>query len=487
MEDFVAVAETHISTVFFAGERAFKLLKPVVMPFLDYSATSVRLDAIDRELDLNRRMAPDVYLGTADVVERGVVTDRFLVMRRMPTRLRLPELLKTTEWSDDLRKIARKVAQFHSVLPSEQNVAEIATRDAVRRNWRDNSDTINKFIGSVFRQRAVSEVEYLYESYLAGREHLFAQRIASGLIKDGHGDLTAEDIFCLEDGPRILDCLAFRDDLRIADVLCDIAFLAMDVERLGGPDQAAELMRAYGEFSNEHHPTSLAHFYIAYRAHVRAKVACLRMAQRSNEENKTAAVELARRYHDLCLSHLREAELRVILVGGGSGTGKTTLASGISSALGWITLSSDEIRKELTGHSHTDDCTAPYGEGIYTTEITERTYRTMVERASLLLKQGESVVLDATWSEQKERERIREAAILAGARLTELECALPLLAAQSRAKARMEASTPHSSDATPETIKLAFGERSAWPEAHPINTSESTKDVLSQVLRVLRV
>lgn len=487
MNDFAAIAETHISTVLFAGDRAFKLLKPVVMPFLDYSATSARLEAIDRELDLNRRMAPDVYLGTADVVERGVLTDRFLVMRRMPASLRLPALLKTTHWSEELRGIARKVAQFHSVLPPESEVEEIATRDAVRRNWRDNSETIGKFVGSVFRQSAVSEVDYLYEAYLAGREHLFDQRIASGLVRDGHGDLTAEDIFCLEDGPRILDCLAFRDDLRIADVLCDIAFLAMDVERLGGPDQAAELMRAYGEFSNEHHPASLAHFYIAYRAHVRAKVACLRMSQTSDEESKTAAVELARQYHELCLSHLREAELRVIVVGGGSGTGKTTLASGISSELGWVTLSSDEIRKDLTGHSHYDDCTAPYGEGIYTPEITDRMYRTLVARASLLLEQGESVVLDATWSDQTQRDRIREAAVLAGARLTELECAVPLFVAEARATARIESTTAHSSDATPETLKQAFGDRAPWPEAHPIDTSGTADEVLSQALSILRV
>ena len=108
MDPYVAVAETHISVVFFAGDRAFKLLKPIAMPFLDYSTVERRLVNVAQELQLNQRMAPDVYLGTADVDEGKVVTDRMLVMRRMPTDRRLPLVLKTPQAADELRSIARR-------------------------------------------------------------------------------------------------------------------------------------------------------------------------------------------------------------------------------------------------------------------------------------------------------------------------------------------------------------------------------------------
>src|SRR6187402_3842244 len=108
---------------------------------------------------------------------------------------------------------------------------------------------------------------------------LFDNRRRAGLVRDGHGDLIADDIFVMDDGPRILDCLAFDDAYRVSDVLADVAFLVMDVERLAGREPARRLLQAYCTYSNEHHPSSLAHHYVAYRAHVRAKVATMRWNQ----------------------------------------------------------------------------------------------------------------------------------------------------------------------------------------------------------------
>ena len=115
--------------------------------------------------------------------------------------------------------------------------------------------------------------------FLAGREQLFAQRISQGRIVDGHGDLICDDIFCLDDGPRILDCLDFDDRLRYVDGLDDICFLAMDLERLGASDLAGLLVRMYADFAGDPAPPALRHHYIAYRAFVRVKVDCLRHTQ----------------------------------------------------------------------------------------------------------------------------------------------------------------------------------------------------------------
>src|SRR5207248_5092618 len=168
------------------------------------------------------------------------------------------------------------------------------------------------------------------------------QRIALGAVRDGHGDLQAEDIFCLDDGPRILDCIEFDDRLRHVDVLADVAFLAMDLERLGAPEAAATFLARYREFARESYPPSLAHHYIAARAHVRCKVACLR-----HRQGDDGGADAARGLLDLTARHLEAARVRLVLVGGLPGTGKSTVAAALADATGWVVLRSDEVRKDV--------------------------------------------------------------------------------------------------------------------------------------------
>lgn len=474
-----AISETHISTVAFVGARAYKLLKPLQNDFLDYSTPAARMAAVEAELTLNRRLSPDVYLGTADVVEQGEVVDRMLVMRRLPPDRKLANLVATAGRDELIRQVAREVARFHSTLPplTDLEAVDIAGPGGLARNWEDNLATMAPFVGPVLPAADVEEVTALFRRYLGGRRHLLDRRLAAGLVRDGHGDLTAEDIFCLDDGPRILDCLAFDRRLRIGDVLLDIAFLAMDLERLAGPGASQRLMAWYAEYSGEHHPSSLAHHYVAYRAHVRAKIACLGHAQ-----GQPGAAQLARTYHQLCLRHLRVSALRLVLVGGGPGTGKTTLAGRLSGELRWPVLGSDELRKDLTGHAHTDRLSTGLDEGIYTPEITERTYRTLLEQAEVLLTGGESVVLDASWSRRAHREEARALAERAGATLVELECAVPAELARRRISHRL-AQQADASDATPDLVDPAFSRREPWPEAVVIDTAGAPDLALAEALR----
>ncbi len=322
------IRETHISTVFLRSDRAYKFFKPVALEFLDYSQTADRIAAVTNELEQNRRFAPEVYLGTADVIEQGELVDRILVMERMPEGQRLPHILNDPGRDVHLRAIARLVARFHADEERAPDAVAMASRDAVWANWSDNFTAMQPFAGSVLDSRTFTRVRSLVQRYLADRNELFAARISKGNVKDGHGDLRAEDIFCHEGGPQILDCLAFSRRLRVADVLADVAFLAMDLDRLAGPAVASRFMVDYTEFSNEHHPTSLAHHYVAYRAHVRAKVALLRFAQGDGD-----AAQEARSYHDLCLRHLERAAVRLVIVGGAPGTGKSTLTKGLAAAI----------------------------------------------------------------------------------------------------------------------------------------------------------
>ncbi|MCB0996602.1 MAG: AAA family ATPase [Acidimicrobiales bacterium] len=476
-----AIVETHVSVVFFAGDRAYKLLKPIRTPFLDQSSAAARGRAVTREVELNRRLAPDVYLGTGEFHEGDAVSDHVIVMRRLPAERKLSTLVTTVDWQDHVRGVARAVAGFHAGLdPLDDDTARrLSSRDAVSGRWEANFEEMAPYVGTVFYDEDLSAATYLSRRYLQHREAVFDRRITDGMIRDGHGDLLADDIFCLDDGPRIIDCLAFDDDLRRTDVLDDIAFLAMDLERLAGPNVSQQLMSWYQEFTDEHHPGSLAHHYVAYRAQVRAKVSCIRASQGDPQ-----AAEDARDHLQLCLRHLRRSRIQILAVGGGPGTGKSTLATSVGETLGWAVLDSDELRKDLTGHGHDEHQVAPPGEGIYRPEITGRVYDELLDRTHRLCELGSSVVLDASWSDEAQRHRLRALARDVGAELTEVECDVPAGVARERVARRL-ASAYDTSDATPEVVDHFAATRSDWPEAVAVDTTKPVpvcvEDVLGQV------
>jgi aminoglycoside phosphotransferase family enzyme/predicted kinase len=474
------VAETHISTVFFTADRAYKLLKPLETSFLDQSTPERRLRAIDDELVLNRRMAPDVYLGTADVVERGTVVDRMLVMRRLPPDRRLTDLIAAGhDVTDCVRSIARQVAVFHAAEEPASDGAEIAGRDAVLDLWRGNFGDLEALRGVVIDVEDYDRVHHLAERYLTHREDLFAARVAGGFVRDGHGDLTAQDMFCLDDGPRILDCLAFDRRLRVADVLADVGFLAMDLQRLAGEEVAEQLLADYAELTNEHHPPSLAHHYIAYRAHVRAKVAGIR-----HHQGDPAAAAEVRQYHDLCLRRLEQGRVRLIVVGGSPGTGKSTLSRSLADSLQALVLATDELRKDLAGMGHLERDLSPPDEGIYASDLTERTYTELMARAAKVLDAGRSVVLDASWNQALHRTKALALAEEKGADAVEVECRVDLPVARERLAARL-ADGRDPSDARPELLDELRRRQEAWPTAVAVDTGATPEEVAASALAAI--
>jgi uncharacterized protein len=460
------VVETHVSYVVFMGDRAFKLKKPIVADFVDFGTVEARRAACEAEVTLNRRLAPDVYLGVATVTgPDGTLCDHLVVMRRMPDDRRLTRLVtgNDPDIMERLHEIAVTVAKFHASADRSFEIDETGQPAEVLANWAANTAALREY-RSVVDQMIVERVDQLARRYVEGRRALFAERITAGRVVDGHGDLLADDIFCLPDGPRILDCLEFDARLRAGDSLADVAFLAMDLERLDRPDLASRFLAAYQEASSDDWPESLAHHWIAYRAQVRAKVACLRASQ---SDDDTGQVDRLLR---LAARHLDAAIPRLVLVGGLPGTGKSTLAAALGETRIWSVLRSDVVRKQLAGLDPLTPAASAYGTGLYRAEATAETYAKLLGEARSLLSRGQNVVLDASWTRRCWREAAAELAANTGAVLVPLRCHTlsPIAASRLRTRAA-EGGDP--SDATEQIASAMALTADDWHDANIVNTT----------------
>jgi aminoglycoside phosphotransferase family enzyme/predicted kinase len=467
------VHETHCAVVFLLGERAYKVKKAVDLGFLDFRTVAERERVCRREVELNRRLSPDVYLGVGHLTGPGHdVAEPVVVMRRMPDQLRLSTLVRAGASVDEpVRRLARLVADFHARAETSPDIARQGGQAALRGRWIDNLRETDRFRGRYLEAGLHDEIERLALRYLDGRGPLFAAREEAGLVRDGHGDLIADDIFCLPDGPRVLDCLEFDDRLRHIDVLDDVAFLAMDLERLGAPELARRFLDWYTEVSRTPTSASLEHHYIAYRAFVRAKVACL-AADQGVDHAASRAVALT----DLALRHLHSGAVTLLVVGGIPGAGKTTLCSALAQQLGWTLLRSDEVRRELFDVNAADR---------YSAAATATTYAELLRRGRSALSHGASVILDATWPDAATRSAAAQLGDQTCSDLVELECRLPVETAARRAGLRFSTSRD-ASEADSEVARNLASIRDPWPTAIAVDTSMTPAHALTSALKHLQ-
>lgn len=470
------IHETHTGIVALVGEKAYKAKKAVTTDFLDFSSVEQREKVCLREVRLNQRLAPDSYLGVAHFSDpQGGPPEPVIVMRRYPDSRRLTSIVVNGEpVMEHLSAIAEVIARFHAGAERSEDIDRAATVPAVAGRWRDNLTELRKYAGTVVPAESLAEVDRLYDQFIAGRTALFDGRIAERRIVDGHADLLTGDIFCMPDGPAILDCLEFEDALRHVDCCDDAAFLAMDLEFLGRRDLADYFIAEYQRLSGDTPPPALVDFYIAYRAGVRAKVDCIRV-----DQGDASAADDARRHLDIALDHLRRGAVRLVIIGGGPGTGKTTLAHGLAEQVAARVISTDDVRRELQERGLVDGAAGILNEGLYSSENVAAVYEAVLDKARETLSMGQSVILDGTWRDPDLRRRAREMAADQKCPTAELSCTVPL----DEAKERIVQRRVTNSDATPQ-IAEGLASDADWSDAHPINTRRPLADSVAEAQRI---
>jgi aminoglycoside phosphotransferase family enzyme/predicted kinase len=428
----IELRQTHTSYVLLAGQFAYKIRKAVRFAFIDCSTTARRRALCQRELELNRRLAPDVYLAVVAIVQiRGRILleqssdnpadalEFAIKMRRLPEERRLDLMIKRNAGTaDNISYIANTIKRFHQNAPNTHSWAYGAAASI----WRmaiGNLVEIEQLAPGVPLLRRIAQIEAYTRRYIAGHWELLNSRARAGRVRDGHGDLRADAIYLTSNGIRIIDCLDFDERLRYGDIANEVAFLAMDIERLGRPDLSGELL---AHFITDPDIPLLIDFYKSYRATVRAKVELLRSRQEDcAAHDKQTALDSATYLLELALDYAKGPKA-LLIVCGASGTGKSTLAAVLGEHLACEILSSDVVRKRLAGVEPNTPAAALYNQGIYAPEFSNRVYASLLMEATRLLSMGKGVILDATFGKRSQRQLAIATAQQAGVEALFIEC-----------------------------------------------------------------
>jgi aminoglycoside phosphotransferase family enzyme/predicted kinase len=480
--------QTHLSHVFLTGERVYKFRKPVDLGFVHFETLAARNDDCLNEVVLNRRLAPDVYLGIAPLESDGNVrvgepaealasetSEHCVVMRRLPEgRDALSLLTRGALSGEQVDRLARRIARFHAAHPLRVPAPRGGWLHHCTRPAWSNFDALRGSLVGLQELARLERLEGRAGEFARRSASVFEARYAAGRAVNGHGDLHLQHVWFErdDDEPIAIDCVEFDAELRRIDGASEVAFLSMDLRYRGAEALAERFLRSYAAERDDYELYRVVDWFESYRAAVRAKVAAIAAGEQEiDASQRERACDSARRHLDLALRVL-EAERRpsLVLVCGAVGTGKSTLASALAERLDAVVIGSDRVRKHQLG--------LPSGqrapEAAYRPAAKRAVYEALLARADAVIASGRTAILDATWGERAERLRAHAFASARRVRAHLVETR----AAASVARARLERRARQgrdASDAGPELYDASvagFEPPVEWPAArrHVIET-----------------
>jgi aminoglycoside phosphotransferase family enzyme/predicted kinase len=446
----VELVQTQMSFVFLTEEFVYKVKKAVDLGYLDYTTLEKRRFFCQKEVELNRRLCPETYLrvvpisrdkGAFVIGGRGEAIEYAVRMRRLPQQKMMNVLLDDDKVSVEMiTEVAQKLAAFHQKAETNPEISAFGETRAITINTEENFDQTKKYIGRTISEDSYQHIKEYTDSFVSENTPLFKKRVKEGRIRDCHGDLHAAHI-CFTNGICIYDCIEFNDRFRYCDVASEMAFLAMDLDHYGRADLSRSLIKAYVAEGGDKELLKLFGFYKAYRAYVRGKVESFKLDDPYiADEEKKKTQDIAASYFDLARAYARTKPALFITVGL-VGTGKSTLAQALAKRLGLVVIASDVTRKQLAGIPVTEHRFEGFDSGIYSAELSRKTYDKMFSGAGDILREGGSVVLDASFIKAEERLKAKRLAEETGAEFFIIECTLDEANIKKRLERRLEGKT----------------------------------------------
>ena len=485
----VGRATTHASEIFIGDSRVLKLKRAVEYPFLDYSDKDKRLKCCEAEVALNRRTAPDLYLGVKPITlspdgkmqfdQPGDVVDWVIEMKRFDEATLFDKLAAQGKLDRHLMEhLADKIATFHAATEARQDGGG---RTGIAITIESNARAFTENAPGILDMDRVAELtaHSLEESNHIAQ--LLESRRMHGCVRQCHGDMHLRNIF-LEDGePVLFDCIEFNEQFSTIDVLYDLAFLLMDLDYRGLRTLANVTMNRYMDITGSAWGLSTLPLFLSVRAAVRSFVACAAAKSVEDAAFQKEQGEQAQVYLDMAMNYLDAPAPRLIAVGGLSGSGKSRLgrdlAQHVGAAPGARVVRSDVLRKRIAG-KHPLDKLGPEG---YTPEMSDQTYQAVYDEARAVLATGHSVIADCVFSKPHEREAIE---------LVAKDMDVPfdgfwLSASPDIMEARVSKREKNASDADARVVRMQLDYDLGDIDWHQIDSSGSRQETDSQALKIL--
>jgi uncharacterized protein len=407
----VRLVQTHSAYVFLTGTYAYKVKKPVNFGFLDYSTLEKREHFLKEELRLNQRLAPQIYRDVLPIQEDGdgyhlgntgePGVEYTLRMVEFPQSQLLSNLFAEGGVTlAHMEQLGRQVADFHHQALTNSDIQQFGIPERARIPIDQNYSQSAGYVGRAQTETQLTETQSFTDNFFSTQTKLLQERVVTGKIREGHGDLHLGNICLLDNTPVVFDCIEFNEPFRFIDVLSDAGFLVMDLIARKRSDLAYRFLNTYLEWTGDWSGLPLLPVYLSYRAYVRAKVTSFLLDDPNvGVEQKEEARIGAAAYYQLAWQFTQPAKAKLFIMQGVSGSGKSTVAKELATHIQAIHLRSDAVRKHLARLPLLDKLPPEF----YTAAFSQRTYEQLLTLATILLKAGFSVILDAKYDTVHQR------------------------------------------------------------------------------------